>query len=54
MPIQYPQFDAKKGYPKDENFFSFQKEGRQKALDKKRSSFYIVGVDPCHTIQSLK
>ena len=40
MPIQYPQFDAKKGYPKDENFFfSFQKEGRQKALDKKRSSF---------------
>ena len=39
MPIQYPQFDAKKGYPKDENFFSFQKEGRQKALDKERSSF---------------
>ena len=28
MPIQYPQFDAKKGYPKDENFFFFSK-GRQ-------------------------
>ena len=39
MPIQYPQFDAKKDIQKMRTFFSFQKEGRQKALDKKRSSF---------------
>ena len=32
MPIQYPQFDAKKGYPKDENFFFLFKRKADKRL----------------------
>ena len=34
MPIQYPQFDAKKGYPKDENFFPFKRKADKRLLIK--------------------
>jgi hypothetical protein len=44
MPIQYPQFDAKKGYPKDENFFFLFKRKADKRL------LIKSGMDYGHTM----
>ena len=56
MPIQYPQFDAKKGYPKDENFFFlFKRKADKRLLIKSGVLFTSWELTlAIHTIQSLK